>query len=192
MRFVYALVFALVGGSGDAKSGKRFERVCGVLLALTMLDAAAGGFAQESAKSGTVSGVVKDESGGGIANAKVTLSNAGGGVAGKATTDGGGHFAIRGVAPGTYVLRAESETFETVERRVEVTAGMAPAALEMVLKVAAVKQSVTVSATSEYVQPSTETATKLELPSYVGAVDTRQLSIGSCFRTGTWNKFCRT
>jgi len=166
MRFVYALVFALVGGSGDGKSGKRFERMYGVLLALTILGAAANGFAQKGGKPETVSGVVKDESGGGIGNARVILTNTEGRAAGKATTDGSGHFAIGGVALGTYVLRVESETFEMAERRIEVTAGMAPVALEIMLRVAAVKQSVTVSATSEYVQPSTETATKLEMPSY--------------------------
>jgi len=161
MRFVYSMAFALVGGIGSSKRGRR---ACTGIAALAMLSVAGGALAQQATK--TLSGVVRDTSGGAVTNAKVTLLNAAGQSAGSTATDRNGHFSIAGLRAGSYRLRVESETFEMAERNVVVATETEPASVDVVLKVEAVKQSVTVSAASEYVQPSTDTGTKLELPSY--------------------------
>jgi iron complex outermembrane receptor protein len=131
-----------------------------------LLFAICAGAAAQQKDQPTLSGVVRDESGGAISGASVTLREAKGKVERSVRSDAIGRFTIAGVPNGEYVLKVESATFEPFEKQVEVIDAAARVSVEVILKVAAVKQSVTVSAVSDYVQPTSATGTKLDLPSY--------------------------
>ncbi|HEX4839348.1 MAG TPA: carboxypeptidase-like regulatory domain-containing protein [Rhabdochlamydiaceae bacterium] len=77
--------------------------------------------------SGTVLGTVKDGSMTGIGGALVELiiSNQ---VIYSTTTDNAGNYLIAGVAPGSYVIEAQAESFQTEMRGITVNAGMATTA----------------------------------------------------------------
>src|SRR5687768_3402664 len=75
-----------------------------LVVVLSMLTA----LAQQS--RGTVRGVVKDELGGTIVGATVTLTDASG-VEKTTTTNGEGGYVFSGLAPGKYFVRAEATGF---------------------------------------------------------------------------------
>lgn len=116
--------------------------------------------------SWTVQGVVEDSTGGAIAGAQITLRQANGTVRGTAATNAYGYFGIAGVPPGKYVLHTESKGFEISRIDVSVSSADPPHALRIVLKVGSVSQTVTVNAEGEYVQSTTATATKTDIPVY--------------------------
>ena len=67
------------------------------------------------AQQGTaaIAGEVVDAQGGGVANAKVTLTDAAASVTREAETDGSGHFQFLSLQPGTYSLRVEANGFRS-------------------------------------------------------------------------------
>ena len=89
--------------------------VAGASLALAQAGAPAG--------SGTLHGQVQDASGGGVANATVTVTS----TAGRrvpATSDRDGAFDVRGLEPGKYILEVNAAGFASFEKDdVEITAG---------------------------------------------------------------------
>ena len=78
-------------------SGSFLRQVLGAALAMMLF--ATVGFAQQT--RGTLRGVIKDELGGTIVGATVTLSDANG-VEKTATTNGEGAYVFSGLAPGKY------------------------------------------------------------------------------------------
>src|SRR5436190_7141011 len=99
-------------------------------------------FAQQS--RGGLHGVVKDELGGLVPGAIVTLT-APTGEKKTATANGNGEYAFDGLAAGTYNVTATSKGFAATELTpVNVTANSA-VSLELVLKVAIAEQNVTIS-----------------------------------------------
>src|SRR5471032_2705644 len=72
--------------------------------ALLLFAQIAAGQAYAAGPEGAVSGSVADGSGKPVANASVTLQDAGGASVGATSTDGTGHFAVHHVAPGTYAV----------------------------------------------------------------------------------------
>jgi hypothetical protein len=112
-------------------------------------------FAQQS--RGTLRGVIKDELGGTIVGATVTLIDASG-VEKTATTNGEGAYVFNGVAPGKYFLRASATGFAaTDETEIEVTAGERQA-LDLTLKVTIEEQRVTIAAETPLSTESTNNA----------------------------------
>ena len=77
--------------------------VCLVLLALT------GAIALAQVGSGTISGIVTDESGAVIPNATVTITNKATGIARTATTNAEGFFSAPAMQAGDYDVRAEMQ-----------------------------------------------------------------------------------
>ncbi|MCA1636521.1 MAG: carboxypeptidase regulatory-like domain-containing protein, partial [Acidobacteria bacterium] len=118
----------------------------GLFAVLALALGAAATFARQT-QNGTLRGQVTDEFGGTIVGATVTASNAGG-VEKTATTNGDGVYAISGLAPGTYTVRATAGGFAMFEDAgFEVSAG-ARNTLDIKLSVALQKEEVTVAVDS--------------------------------------------
>jgi len=111
-----------------------------VLVGLTLL--ATPLVAQQS--RGTLRGIVKDELGGLVAGANVTLANADGEPK-TATANANGEFVFDGLVPGKYKASAAAKGFTATEQMpIEVAANQATT-LELTLRVAIAAQSVTVN-----------------------------------------------
>lgn len=108
----------------------------------------------------SVTGVVVDESGGVIANARIVVS-ATGGASQSATTDGSGAFSITGLQPGAYTVRAESGQFEPYQTDVVVT-DTGTQNLRIVLRVRGVRENVTVEAPGGFSRGRGTAATRFE------------------------------
>jgi hypothetical protein len=80
--------------------------------------------AQSQLNTGRISGTIMDQSGGAIAGATVTVIDVARGEERTLTTDSSGLFAAPNLAPATYLVRAASQGFQTLDRQnVVVTAG---------------------------------------------------------------------
>src|SRR5215470_8916983 len=91
----------------------RFSLVL-VFLGLTLL---AGQAAYPQGSTGRILGVVNDQSGGFVANARVTIMDVARGVSQNLNTDSDGAYAAINLLPGTYTVRAEYKGFKTFERK---------------------------------------------------------------------------
>ena len=126
--------------------------------ALFALLVTASAFAQNS---GTITGIVVDQSGGAVSGATVTLQDEKVPKKFSATTDQRGEFTLSGVSAGRHVLRVEKSQFAParIETQVDPTA-TAAAPLRIALTVAGVRESVDVAApTAPYAVPTATTAT---------------------------------
>jgi len=133
------------------------------LVCLWLLNAT--GFAQETPRNSSVQGTVVDATGSAIVGARITLLDSAGKVTAKTTTNAEGHFAVSGVAPGSYVLNAESKSFDKSSRELVVSsAGTVEAPLVITMRVAAVQQSIQVTGPGAYAVPDAIGATKTEMP----------------------------
>ena len=113
------------------------------------------GFAQTGAR---VNGVVKDESGALVANAKVTILSTDTGRERTVTTDAEGRYIAPDLEVGGYEVRAELTGFEqTVRTGIQLSVGQA-ATLDIVLKVGSVADHVNV--TGDLVQVETNSSTE--------------------------------
>jgi hypothetical protein len=83
--------------------------VCAALLA--------GAAARPQGSTGRILGVVTDQSGGNVAGANVTITDAARGVSQTLTTDSDGAYVALNLLPSTYSLRAEFKGFKTFERK---------------------------------------------------------------------------
>ncbi|HKG46734.1 MAG TPA: carboxypeptidase regulatory-like domain-containing protein [Pyrinomonadaceae bacterium] len=88
-------------------------------------------------------GDVSDEHGGRIVNAKLTAMSAGGVHRTTATNDGGA-FSFDGLMPGKYIVHVSAPGFETYESTAIMVAGQRTEVLQITLKVAPLKQDVSV------------------------------------------------
>ncbi|MBV9182662.1 MAG: TonB-dependent receptor, partial [Acidobacteria bacterium] len=103
----------------------------------------------------TLSGSVRDSSGAGVPNAKVTLTNSATGVSRAIDADDRGRYSLTNVDPGTYQLRAEHEGFKAaVEEGVLLTVGGATA-LDVTLQVGSVHDVITVTTTEPLIETTT-------------------------------------
>ncbi|HWF48250.1 MAG TPA: TonB-dependent receptor [Bryobacteraceae bacterium] len=116
-----------------------------------------------SAGTGIVRGVVKDDTGGIIPNATVTLTNSTNGETKTANTGGDGSYTFRGLAPGTYTV---STTFKGLQQNGAVLISVAngqPATGNVVMVPETQKEEVTVS-------ESTNTQVSTDPANNVGAI----------------------
>lgn len=93
--------------------------------------------------SSTISGTVKDPSGGLVPRAIIQVSNGELAQPIVITSDAAGHFVTPELPPGSYSLRATAEGFEVLSRTIELAD--IPITLDLQLTVAAARQEVTVS-----------------------------------------------
>jgi hypothetical protein len=83
------------------------------LFAITLLSSPA----DPQGSTGRILGVITDQSGGFVANAKVTITDVARGVSQNLTTDSDGAYVAINLLPGTYIFRAEYKGFKTFERK---------------------------------------------------------------------------
>jgi len=106
---------------------------------------------------GTLRGIVKDELGGTVTGATVTLIDQTG-TAKTATTNGEGAYVFNGLTPGKYSVTASATGFAvTDEVEVDVVAGQRPT-LDLTLKVTIEEQKVTIAAATPLSTDSTDNA----------------------------------
>src|SRR5713226_9650631 len=72
----------------------------------------------------TLTGVVADESGSGVPDAKVSIKNVGTGTVREQTTNGDGLYSAPNLLPGTYEVTISAKGFQTtVQKGIELTVG---------------------------------------------------------------------
>ena len=100
----------------------------------------------------TFTGSVKDESGGIVVSATITVLTARQAVVATTVSDTGGNFTIATLAAGDYVVQVDASGFS--QRRIAATVHANSPPLSIVLDVGAVRESVTVTAPPGYAQDS--------------------------------------
>jgi len=123
-----------------------------------------GAKAQQAAPSSSISGQVEDSTGAAVGGADVTLTDSGSTVLATVVTDKEGHFVIKSVPPGSYVLTAQGSGFQPSRTKVSVSPGGAPITLKVLLKVGAVSQTVTVVGEDSYAASVASAGTKIDMP----------------------------
>jgi hypothetical protein len=123
-----------------------------------------GARAQQAAPFSSLSGQVEDSTGAAVAGAEVTLTDSGSTVLATVVTDKEGHFVIKSVPPGSYVLTAQGSGFQPSRTKVSVSLGGAPITLKVLLKVGAVSQTVTVVGEDSYAVSVASAGTKIDMP----------------------------
>jgi Carboxypeptidase regulatory-like domain/TonB-dependent Receptor Plug Domain/TonB dependent receptor-like, beta-barrel len=117
-----------------------------IVLVVSLVTLVSAAFAQIT--SATVSGTIKDETGGVLPGVDVVITNVGTGLTRSAVTDTNGYFTVPGLAPGTYEARASVQGFRTAVQSGIVLEVAQQAALDLVLKLGAASETVTVSGES--------------------------------------------
>ena len=113
------------------------------LLLLSIALGSSGAFGQVT--TGTISGMVKDESGAVLARAAVTIKNVETGATREVTSDEGGRYRAPQLSLGTYEVQSTLPGFRTeVRSGIELTVGR-EVVVEFVLKVGQVNETVTVT-----------------------------------------------
>lgn len=107
-------------------------------------------------ETGQISGTVLDQQGGGVAKAKVTITNTATGAMREATTDDRGVFVVTNLLPTTYSVTVEAEGFTKREQRVAVGPG-AKISVDMSLEVGNITQTVVVSELATSVNTESQT-----------------------------------
>lgn len=115
-----------------------------IKLAIFGFLSAVGGYAQ-STNVNDISGTVIDTGGGGIPNADVRVLTAQQVVVAVTTTDANGRFLVKGVAHGSYVIRASRANFSSASVSANV-GGTQPVAVNIVLSIGQLSEEVTVTA----------------------------------------------
>ncbi|HJZ70268.1 MAG TPA: TonB-dependent receptor, partial [Vicinamibacterales bacterium] len=124
---------------------KRRLFLAAVLLALSASAAAA------QITSATISGTIKDETGGVLPGADVVLKNVETGFTRSAVTDSNGYFTVPGLAPGRYEARATLQGFTAAVQTGIVLEVAQQAGLTFTLKIGVTSETVTVSGESPLV-----------------------------------------
>ena len=93
-----------------------------------------------------LTGTVVDEAGSAVPGARVTANDVRGAIRQTTTTDGAGTFALRGLAPGTYVVLVEMPLFTPSSETVTIPTDGPSSTLRTVLKTAGLAETVVVTA----------------------------------------------
>ncbi len=129
----------------------------GVLSVILLFSSAA--LAQTS--TGTISGVVHDESGAVVPGVNVTVTNVDQGIGNSLATDASGRFHVPTLIPGHYEIQAQAAGFQTgVRKGIQLTVG-SDLEIDMVLKVGQVSEKTEVTAEAPIVETATSTLSGL-------------------------------
>jgi hypothetical protein len=133
---------------------KRTTLQVSVFLSALLLAVSAMASAQSTA---SISGVVKDASGGVMPGVSVVIKNDGTGAATDAVTDADGRYTASALGAGSYTVTASLSGFKTaVAKAVKIAPGQ-PVSIPLTLEVGSLSETVTVASSSELI--NTETAT---------------------------------
>jgi iron complex outermembrane receptor protein len=117
-----------------------------------------------------ITGQVSDPSGASVPRARIAVSGNGGAKPLATATDENGRFALSGLAPGKYVVRIESDRFETANVDVEIREDASIPPLSISLKLKQVSEQVTVRALSESLTLPSATVAQERLETFPGNV----------------------
>ena len=124
-----------------------------VLVVLVLLATITPAVAQIT--TATISGTIKDETGGVLPGVDVVVRNLETGLTRNTVSDSQGYFAVPGLAPGRYEARASLQGFATGVQSGIVLAVAQQAALTLTLKVGTASETITVSGESPLVEVRT-------------------------------------
>lgn len=111
--------------------------------------------------SGTISGIVRDSTGGVIPGVTVDVKNLDTGIPRNTISDEQGRYRAPSLALGSYEVRAQKEGFQTeVRRGIELTVGR-EATVDVVLQVGAVSQTVQITAEAPLVETTASSVSAL-------------------------------
>src|SRR5215469_1819576 len=113
--------------------------------------------AQSSAPTRTIRGSVLDPSGAVIPGAQVTVTTQDGKAIAQGTTDNAGNFSFNALPAGTYVIDVTKQGFREVKQQTKIGSG-AQTQIRIVMRVAAVAEETTVTASDTTALVSTEIA----------------------------------
>ena len=122
-----------------------------VIVAVILLVITAS-FAAAQITSATISGTIKDETGGVLPGVDVVVTNVETGLMRSVVTDANGYFTLPGLPPGKYETRATLQGFRTGVQNGIALAVAQQAGLNMVLKVGTTEETITVSGESALVE----------------------------------------
>jgi len=120
-----------------------------VILAVVLLAPTSPAVAQIT--SATISGTVKDQTGGVLPGVDVVIKNVDTGLSRSAVTDANGYFTVSGLAPGRYDARASLQGFMTAVQTGIVLEVAQQAGLNMLLKLGTTAETITVTGASPLV-----------------------------------------
>ena len=118
------------------------SKVMSVLILLAIVFCVA---ALAQVPTGTISGVVTDESGAVIPNASVAVVDTARGTNRALITDGAGQWAANSIIPGTYTVRASAMGFRTIERPGVIVEVGQTIRIDLVLQAGEQTQTITVT-----------------------------------------------
>ena len=125
------------------------------LLSLAVVSILAASLASAQTATGSISGIVRDETGAVIPGANVTVTNVDTGISRSVVSDGGGRYRVTSLNPSLYELQAQVTGFETsIRRGIQVTVA-SDLAIDMVLRVGQVAQQTVVTAEAPLIQTLT-------------------------------------
>ncbi len=119
---------------------------------------------------GTISGFVKDPSGGTIAGAKVTIQSKSG-VERQATTNESGFYTITNVPPGLYTVSVEASGFKKVQSNENKLDPSASLVVDATLAVGSASETVEVSAAAVQLQTESASVQKLVTREQIDALE---------------------
>jgi hypothetical protein len=99
--------------------------------------------AQAQTPTGTITGVVVDQTGAQVAGVGITIINRDNGLTRNLTTYNEGNYSASGLPPGTYLVKAEANGFSPQERIATIQAGTTTK-VDLTLQIIAFKETVTV------------------------------------------------
>src|SRR5262249_30957491 len=113
--------------------------------------------------SATLSGTIKDDTGGVLPGVDVVVRNLDTGLTRSVVTDANGYFTVPGLAPGRYETRASLQGFRTgVQTGIALEVAQ-QAGLNMVLKIGTTEETITVSGESALVETRTSALSAIVL-----------------------------
>jgi hypothetical protein len=131
-----------------SRQSRHHRASCAFLVLIIVLASARSGFAQITAA--TISGTIKDQTGGVLPGVDVVAKNVDTGLSRSAVTGADGFFTLPGLPPGTYETRATLQGFTTSTERITLTVAQ-QAGLNLTLKLTGTEESITVLATAALV-----------------------------------------
>jgi outer membrane receptor protein involved in Fe transport len=124
-----------------------FRRALVAMVAASVLGLSVPASAQLT--RGSISGTVRDTTGGFLPGATVTITNNATGLVRSTTTDGNGFYRVAGLDPGTYSVKLELQGFKVIENREVPVPPTGETTFDGALELGALTESVDVTAVTD-------------------------------------------